>query len=64
MENIERKYKIGEYVIALVGKIKIKGRISRQNNFNSMKSNEYFVHTIIGTFLLEDDYIFNYYENN
>ncbi len=64
MENKERKYKIGEFVIVHLGGNTLKGRISRQNNFDTMKHNEYFVHTLIGTFLLEDDYIFDYYENN
>ncbi len=64
MENLERKYEIGEFVIAHIGGNVLKGRISRQNNFDIMRINEYFVHTILGTFLIDDEYIFEYFENN
>lgn len=62
MENTERKYQIGQYVFARLGGNLLKGRISRQTNVDVMKHNEYFVHTILGTFLLEDEYIFEYLE--
>jgi hypothetical protein len=58
MENTdtptERKYGIGDYVLVLIGNHKMRGRISRQTETLS-GLNEYFIHTIIGTFFLVDD---------
>ncbi len=58
-----KKFDIGEFVLVLIGDNKIKGRISRQTNTDLINQNEYFVHTILGTFLIECDYIFEYCEN-
>jgi len=60
MEKSERKYNIGESVLIIMGKNQLKGRISRQTETNLTKINEYFVHTILGTFLLEEDGIIKY----
>ena len=63
MENTERKYGIGKFVLAQIGKGKIKGRVSKQTE-SLIKTHEYYIHTIIGTFLVDDEYIFEYSENN
>jgi hypothetical protein len=57
MENTsttERKFGIGDYVLVSLGENKIKGRISRQTEILT-EINHYFIHTLIGTFFLDDD---------
>ncbi len=50
----ERKYGIGDYVSILIGNHKMRGRISRQTE-NLTELNHYYIHTLIGTFFLDDD---------
>ena len=55
-------FDIGETVLVLIGENKVRGRISRQTSEDLIKKGEYFVHTILGTFFVENEYIFKSYE--
>jgi hypothetical protein len=57
----KRKFNIGDFVIANIGKLQTKGRVSRETlSICEKRTNLYYIHTILGTFLLEDEDFFKF----